>query len=90
MSAPIHDDTRNMLNMQHITQIQKDGIIQTSPVAAIKRLKWHAHIVEGGHHLRKAPNPNPFVYNESLNWISLLMYFASILFYSIFLPYGFF
>ena len=31
MLASIRDDTLNVLNTQHITQIQKDGIIQTSP-----------------------------------------------------------
>ena len=31
------DDTSNMLNMQHIIPTWKDGIIQTSPVAAINR-----------------------------------------------------
>ena len=36
---PIRDDTWNMLTMQHITQIRKDGIIQTSPMV----------LYEGGH-----------------------------------------
>ena len=41
-------------------QIKKDAIIQTPPVVAIKRLKIKGpHMVEGGHHLRKAPNPYP-------------------------------
>ena len=39
MLATIRDDTCNVLNMQHITQIRKDGIIQTSPVPAINILK---------------------------------------------------
>ena len=37
MLARIRDDTWNMLNMQYITQIRKDGIIQTSTVVAIER-----------------------------------------------------
>ena len=36
MLATIRDDTRNVLNMQHITQNSNDGIIQTSPVVAMK------------------------------------------------------
>ena len=35
MLATIRDDTWNVLNMLHISQIKKDGIIQTSRVAAI-------------------------------------------------------
>ena len=34
--ATISDDTWNVLNTQHITQIRKGGIIQTFPVVAIK------------------------------------------------------
>ena len=37
MLATIYHDTWNVLNMQHtVTQIRKDGIIPTSPVAAMK------------------------------------------------------
>ena len=36
MLATIHDDTWNMLNMQQITLIRKDGIIQTSPVVVLE------------------------------------------------------
>ena len=57
MLATIRDDTWNVLNMQKTSQIQKDGIIQTSPVAAIHRLKDWSHMVEGGHHPRNRP-PN--------------------------------
>ena len=39
MLATICDDTWNVLNMQHITKIGKDGNIQTSPVVAITILK---------------------------------------------------
>ena len=38
MLATIRDDTRDVLNMQHITQIQKDGISETSPVAVLKKI----------------------------------------------------
>ena len=31
--------TWNVLNMQHITQIRKDGIIETSPVVTMKYRK---------------------------------------------------
>ena len=49
--ATIHDATSNMLNMQHVTPNLKDGIIETSPAVAIKRLK--------DHHLIKSPQPPP-------------------------------
>ena len=39
MLATIRDDTWNVLNMQHIIPNSKDGIIQTSPVVAINKLK---------------------------------------------------
>ena len=39
MLATILDYTWNVLNMRQWPQIWKDRIIQTSPVAAIKRLK---------------------------------------------------
>ena len=58
MLATIRDDTWNVRNMQHIIPNSKrNGIIQTSPVVAIY-IQGLAHIVEGGHHLRKAPNPH--------------------------------
>ena len=49
-------------------QIKKDGIIQTSLVVALEKIKGPAHIihmVEGGHHLiyqphhNTTPQPNP-------------------------------
>ena len=40
MLTTICDDTSNVCNMQHIIpKFEKDGIIQTSPVVAINRLK---------------------------------------------------
>ena len=69
MLAPIHDNTWNVLNMQHIPRNSKDGIIQTSPVVAIKKIKGPAHMAEGGHHLRKAPKPQPR--NDRLGWIAI-------------------
>ena len=39
MLATIHNDTWNVLSMQHITPNLKDGIINLSSVVAIKRLK---------------------------------------------------
>ena len=47
MLATIIDNTRHVLNMQHISQIRKDEVIQTSPVATL-RLQG-----EGGYHPRK-------------------------------------
>ena len=37
MLVTIRDDTWNVLNMQHITQIRKDGIIQISLVVALTK-----------------------------------------------------
>ena len=59
MLATIRDDTWNVQNMLHIIINLKRWNIQTSPMVAIDRLKGPAHMVEGGHHLRKAPNPDP-------------------------------
>ena len=56
MLATIRDGTWNVPNMQ--PEIRKDGIIQTSPVVTIK-IKGPTHMVESGHHLRKAPKPHP-------------------------------
>ena len=41
MLATIRDDSQNVLNIQHIipSSRSQDGIIQTSPVVAINRLK---------------------------------------------------
>ena len=39
MLATIHNETWNLLNMQHITQILKDETVQTSSVVAIKSIK---------------------------------------------------
>ena len=55
MLVTIRDDTWYVLNM-HMTPYSKRS--QTSPVVAIKKIKGPAHMVEGGHHLRKAPNSN--------------------------------
>ena len=57
MLVTIHDDTWNVLNMQYITP-NSDGIIQTSPVVALEKIKEPGHMVEGDHHLRK-PHPTP-------------------------------
>ena len=61
--------------------MQKDAIIQTTPVVAIKWLKddysdnprgshkmikGPTHMVEGAHHLRKAPNPHLHIYSKKL------------------------
>ena len=40
-------------------QIQQDGIFPTFLGVAVKRLKGPTHMVEGGHHIRNAPNLHP-------------------------------
>ena len=60
MLATIRDDTWNVLNMRHTTQIRKDGIIQTSLVVALKMIKDPPPMDDGGHQLRnRPPKPNP-------------------------------
>ena len=58
MLALIHDDTGNVLSIQHITpKIWKDGIIQTPPVVAIKRLKDPLTWLKKATTLEKPPIP---------------------------------
>ena len=59
MLATIRDDTWNALNIQHITPNSKRCDYSDIPGCGHKKIKGPAHVVEGGHHLRKAPNPNP-------------------------------
>ena len=51
MLATIRDDTWNVLNMQHIIPIRKDGIIQTFPVVAIniQAYWWNGKINDTAH-----------------------------------------
>ena len=58
MLATIRDDTWNMLNMQHLIPYSKRWDYSDIPGGGHKS-KGPALIVEGGHHLRKAPNPHP-------------------------------
>ena len=53
MLATIHDMTHEMCSTC-ITppHIRKDGIIQTSPVVAIEKVKGPTHMVEGGNNLK--------------------------------------
>ena len=59
MLATIRDDTRNVLNMQHITPNSKRWDYSDIPGGGHKKIKGPTHMVEGGHHLRKAPTPHP-------------------------------
>ena len=59
MLATIRDDTWNVLNMQHLLpNWKKDGIIQTSPVVAINRLKNLSTWLKVATTLEKPPTPN--------------------------------
>ena len=58
MLATIHD-TWNVLNMQHITPNSKRWDYSDNPGGGHKKIKGPAHMVDGGHHLRKAPTPHP-------------------------------
>ena len=55
--ATIRDDTRNVLNMQHITSNSKSWKYSDIPSGGHKGIKGLTHKVKGGHHLRKAPTP---------------------------------
>ena len=68
MLATIRDGTWYVLNMQHLTPIRKDGIIQTSSVVAIN-IKGPVHMVEGGHLIRKAPNLHPLYFVKTIRWV---------------------
>ena len=59
MLVTIRDDTWNMLNMQHIILNSKRWDYTGIPGGGHKQIKGSVHMVEGGHHLRKAPNPHP-------------------------------
>ena len=59
MLAAIRDDTQNVLNIQHITPNSKRWDYSDTPGGGHKKTKGPAHTVEGGHHLRKAPNSHP-------------------------------
>ena len=54
MLATILDDTWNVLNMQHIIPNSKRWDYSDTPGGGHKKSKGPAHMVEGGHHLRKA------------------------------------
>ena len=69
MLATIHDDTWNVLNMQHINPNLKKWDYSDIPGGGHKKIEGPAHMVEGGHHLRKARNPHP-----PLDWNVLGMY----------------
>ena len=59
MLAIIRDDTWNVLNMQHITPNSKRWDCSDIPGGGLKKIKGPAHMVEGGHHLKKSPHPLP-------------------------------
>ena len=59
MLATFRVDTWNVLNMQHIIPNSKRWDYWDIPGGGHKKIKGHAHMAEGGHHLRKAPNPHP-------------------------------
>ena len=70
MLATICDDTWNVLNMQHtISQIRKGGIIQSSPVVAINRLKDPPTWLKVATTLEKPPTPTHCIFlREKKKW----------------------
>ena len=70
MFATIRNDTWNVLNMQHITPNSKRWDYSDIPDGGLQKIKRPAHMVEGGHHLRKAPDPHPLAtYELSISYI---------------------
>ena len=61
MLATIRNDTWKVLNMQHITLNSKRWAYSNIPGGShgTEKIKGPAHMVEGNHHLRKDPNPDP-------------------------------
>ena len=59
MLATIRYDICNVLNMQHITPISKRWDYSGIPIGGTEKSKGAAHMAEGDHHVRKAPNPHP-------------------------------
>ena len=51
--------TYETLNMQHITPNSKGWDYLDIPGGGQKKIIGPAHIAEGGHYLRKSPNPHP-------------------------------
>ena len=62
MLATICDDTWNVLKMQHITPNSKRLDYSDIHSCGHKKIKGPNHTVEGGYHLRKAPNPHPRIH----------------------------
>ena len=58
MLATIRDDTWNVLKMQHIISNSKRWDYSNITGGGYKYIKGPTHMVEGGHHLRKA-SPTP-------------------------------
>ena len=64
MLATIRDDTWNVLNMQHIIPNSKRWDDSDIPGGGHKKIKGPAHMVEGGPHLKKKPNPHPQIHSQ--------------------------
>ena len=56
MLATIRDDTWNVLNIQHITPNLKRWDYSDILGGSHKKIEGPVYMLEGGHHLRKAPN----------------------------------
>ena len=58
ITATIRNDTWNVLKMQQHLKIWDYSVI---PSGDHKDIKGHAHMVDGGHHLRKVPTPTQLI-----------------------------
>ena len=59
MLATISYAIWNALNMQNITPNSKTWDYSDTPGSGHKNIKGPPHVVEGGHYLRKSPQPHP-------------------------------
>ena len=56
MLATIRDDTRNVLNMQHLTPNSERWDYSDIPGGGTDNIKGLAHMIEGDRHLREDPH----------------------------------
>ena len=73
MLATIRDDKWNVLNMQHITPNSKRMDYSDIPGYGNKNNKGPSHVAKGGHHLRKAPKPHPWLHLSGVCKILVLL-----------------
>ena len=72
MLATICDDTWNVLNMKHVTHNSKRWDCSDTLGGSNKNITGPDCMVEGGHHLKKSPQPHPQVIVEQPYMLPIL------------------